>query len=113
MKLINWLIKKLVNYKYKKDHFLAWSWSIDYHTDMNIISEESYLGYRRFGTKIDTIDTIDIDEEYDEQEKTYIVNLYDLKKAIAVNPYDPEKNIAGYLRYLRYNTPEFKKEKDK
>ena len=63
MKLINWLIKKLVNYKYKKDPFLVWSWPIDDYTDINIISEESYLGYRRFGTKIDTFDT---DEENDE-----------------------------------------------
>ena len=51
MKIINWLIKKLVNYKYKKDSFLAWSWSIDDHTDMNIISEESYMDHHRFGTK--------------------------------------------------------------
>lgn len=60
MKLIDWLIKKLVNYKYKKDPFLAWSWPIDDYTDINIISEESYMDHHRFGTKIDTFDT---DEE--------------------------------------------------
>lgn len=51
MKLINWLIKKLVNYKYKKDPFLAWSWPIDDYTDINIISEGSYMDHHRFGTK--------------------------------------------------------------
>lgn len=40
MKLINWLIKMLVNYKYKKDRFLTWSWRIDDHTDMYISSFE-------------------------------------------------------------------------
>lgn len=62
MTLIDWLIKKLVNFKYKKDPFLAWSWSVDSHTDMNIISEEFHMDHYRFGTKIDTFDT---DEEKD------------------------------------------------
>ena len=49
-KIINKLIKILVNYKYKKYPFLAWSWSIDEHTDINILSEESYIGWHRLGT---------------------------------------------------------------
>ena len=55
MKLIDWLIKKLVNFKYKKDPFLAWSWSIDDHTDIHIISEESYMDHHRFGTKTEVL----------------------------------------------------------
>ena len=47
--VIDNLIKILVNYRYKKYPFLAWSWRIDEYTDMNIISEESYLDRHRFG----------------------------------------------------------------
>lgn len=49
-KIINKLIKMLVNYKYKKYHFLAWTWSIDEYTDINILSEESHIGWHRIGT---------------------------------------------------------------
>lgn len=40
-------------------------------------------------------------------EEAYVVDIRDLKKAIVDNPYDPSKEIAGYLRYLRYNTPRY------
>ena len=36
----------------------------------------------------------------------YLVRLGDLKKAIQNNPYDPTKDIDGYMRYLKYNTSE-------
>lgn len=49
--MIDKLIKLLVNYKYKKYPFYIWSWGIDEHTDINIISEESYLDRHRFGLK--------------------------------------------------------------
>ena len=35
----------------------------------------------------------------------YTVRLGDLKRAILKNPYDPNLNIDGYMRYLKYNTP--------
>ena len=47
--VIDRLIKLLVNYRYKKDPFYAWSWGIDEHTDIHIISEESYFDRHRFG----------------------------------------------------------------
>lgn len=50
-RLICWLIKRLVNLHYKRTHFYAWSWGIDENTDINILSEESYLNYHRYGTK--------------------------------------------------------------
>ena len=51
MRLINWLIKLLVNYKYKKMPFLTWSWWIDEHTDITIITAEYYDNYYRYGTR--------------------------------------------------------------
>ena len=50
-KMIKWIIKKLVNLHYKRTQFMAWSWEIDEHTDIHIISEESYLDRHRFGTR--------------------------------------------------------------
>ena len=35
----------------------------------------------------------------------YMVRLGDLKRAIMENPYDPNLDIDGYMRYLKYNTP--------
>ena len=35
----------------------------------------------------------------------YTVRLGDLKRAIVKNPYNPNHNIDGYMRYLKYNTP--------
>lgn len=48
-KVLYFIIKKLVNLLYRRTRFLTWSWGIDEHTDINIISEESYLDRHRFG----------------------------------------------------------------
>ena len=49
--VIDKLIKLLVNYKYKKYPFLAWSWVLDENTDINIISEEYYDDRHRYGVR--------------------------------------------------------------
>jgi hypothetical protein len=51
MKLIDKLIKILVNYKYKKDRFMSWSWTLDDHHDINIISIEYCPDHSRYGTR--------------------------------------------------------------
>lgn len=55
-KLIKKLIKKLVTWKYKRDGFYAWSWGVDEHVDIHILTEESYLDRHRFGTREETYD---------------------------------------------------------
>ena len=41
----------------------------------------------------------------------YVVKLGDLKEAIRRNPYDPTRDIDGYMRYLKYNTKEAEPER--
>lgn len=50
MKLIDKIIKILVNYKYKKDPFMSWSWGIDDIHEINILSAEYYNDHYRIGT---------------------------------------------------------------
>lgn len=50
-KIINKLIKMLVNYKYKKYPFLAWTWGIDEVHEINILTAEYYLDHYRYGTR--------------------------------------------------------------
>ena len=50
-RIVKWAIKKLTTWYYKKTLFLTWSWSIDEHTDIHIISEESCLDKHRFGVR--------------------------------------------------------------
>ena len=52
--MIDWLIKLLVNYKYKKEQFMAWTWGIDEHTDIYILSAEYYDDHYRYGTRTET-----------------------------------------------------------
>ena len=49
MKIIDKLIEVLINLKYKREPFMAWSWGIDDITDINIISAEYYNDYYRYG----------------------------------------------------------------
>lgn len=56
MKLINAIIKILVNFKYKKEQFMFWSWGIDENHEISIITEEYYQDYYRFGTKEERYD---------------------------------------------------------
>ena len=49
MRIIEWLIKKLVSAYYNKTQFLTWSWSIDAETDISIISSEYHDDYYRVG----------------------------------------------------------------
>lgn len=51
MKLIDKIIKILINYKYKKEPFMAWQWGIDDVHDINIITAEYYMDHYRFGTR--------------------------------------------------------------
>ena len=51
MKVIDTLIKILVNFKYKKEHFLAWSWCIDNVHEINIVTAEYYQDHYRYGTR--------------------------------------------------------------
>jgi hypothetical protein len=51
MKLIDKLIKLLVNYKYKKEPFMSWSWGLDNHHDIDIISVEYWEDHSRYGTR--------------------------------------------------------------
>lgn len=45
------IIKILVNRKWKRERFLAWSWGIDENVDVHIITEESYQDRHRFGVR--------------------------------------------------------------
>lgn len=49
MRIIKWLIKKLVSAYYNKTQFLTWSWSLDAETDISIISSEYHDDYYRVG----------------------------------------------------------------
>ena len=51
MKLIDIIIKILINYKYKREPFSAWSWGIDEIHEINILTAEYYNDHYRYGTK--------------------------------------------------------------
>lgn len=50
-RILNWLIKKLVTFYYRKYPFYAWSWGVDENVDLHVISEESTLKSHRYGTR--------------------------------------------------------------
>ena len=51
MKLIDKLIKILINFKYRRDPFMAWSWGIDDTHEINVISAEYDQDHCRYGTR--------------------------------------------------------------
>lgn len=51
MKLIDKIIKILINFKYKREPFDVWSWGIDGIHDINILSAEYYDDHYRYGTR--------------------------------------------------------------
>ena len=55
-KIIKWLIRKLVTFYYKHYPFYTYSWGIDEHTDLYVISEESYFNKHRFGLREEVIE---------------------------------------------------------
>lgn len=52
MKLIDKIIKILINFKYKREPFDVWSWEIDGIHDINILSAEYYDDHYRYGTRV-------------------------------------------------------------
>lgn len=52
-KLLQFIIRNLVNLYYKRTHFLTYGWGIDELNGISILSEEVVLdkGFTRFGTK--------------------------------------------------------------
>lgn len=52
-KLLQFIIRKLVNLYYKRTHFLTYGWGIDELNGISILSEEVMLdkGFTRFGMK--------------------------------------------------------------
>ena len=53
MKIIDNMVKFLIRYKYKRQPFMAWSWSIDEIHEINILTAEYHQDHCRFGTRED------------------------------------------------------------
>jgi hypothetical protein len=53
-KIIYWLIVKLVTIYWLKYPFYVFTWGIDEHVDLYVISEESYFDRHRMGLKEET-----------------------------------------------------------
>ena len=51
MKIIDKIIKILINFKYKREPFMTWSWVIDDTHEINIVSAEYYDDHYRYGTR--------------------------------------------------------------
>lgn len=51
MNLIDKIIKILINIKYKREPFMAWSWGIDDTHEINILSAEYYNDHYRYGVR--------------------------------------------------------------
>lgn len=51
MTLIDKIIKILINFKYKREPFMSWSWGIDDIHEINILSAEYYDDHYRYGVR--------------------------------------------------------------
>lgn len=51
MKIIDKIIKILINFKYKREPFMAWCWGIDEVHEINILTAEYYQDHYRYGTR--------------------------------------------------------------
>ena len=51
MKLIDKIIKILINFRYKREPFMALCWGIDEVHEINILSAEYYQDHYRYGTR--------------------------------------------------------------
>ncbi len=51
MKLIDKIIIFLINFKYKRNPFLVWSWGINDIHEIHILSAEYYNDHYRYGTR--------------------------------------------------------------
>lgn len=49
--MINKLIKFLINLKWKREHFYVYSWGVDEHVSIHIMTEECYQDRHRNGVK--------------------------------------------------------------
>lgn len=58
-KILQWLIKKLVTFYWKKYEFYTYSWGVNECVDLHIISEESYLHRHRFGLREERLNNVD------------------------------------------------------
>lgn len=54
MSVIDKIIKILLNYKYRKEPFMTWSWGIDKVHEINILTAEYYPDYYRYGTRTES-----------------------------------------------------------
>lgn len=66
IKLIDKIIKILINFKYNKESFEVWSWGIDDIHEINILSAEYYNDHYRYGTR---------EEYYKAEEREQIPDL--------------------------------------
>lgn len=48
-KVIWWIVKKLITLMWEREHFFVYSWGVDEHVDLYVMSEESYSDRHRFG----------------------------------------------------------------
>lgn len=53
-KLLQKAVKKAATLLYKRTGFWTYSWGINENVDIYLISEESWHGYHRFGTREDS-----------------------------------------------------------
>ena len=63
MKLIDKIIKILINFKYRRDPFMAWSWGIDDIHEIHILTAEYYQDHYRHGTREEWYDKAESEDK--------------------------------------------------